>query len=42
MAFREGEVYRCPDTACDCAMTVTKGAPPAWAPTTPPVAAARR
>lgn len=28
MAFREGEVYRCPDATCGCEVTVTKGAPP--------------
>lgn len=28
MAFREGEVFRCPDAACACEVTVTKGAPP--------------
>ena len=28
MAFREGQVYRCPDTACGCEVTVTKPAPP--------------
>ena len=28
MAFREGQVYRCPDTACGGEMTVTKSAPP--------------
>ncbi|MEV8311749.1 hypothetical protein AB0P36_31580 [Streptomyces flavidovirens] len=27
MAFTEGEVYRCPDPACGCELTVTKGAP---------------
>ncbi|MCX5302728.1 hypothetical protein OG304_04580 [Streptomyces sp. NBC_00160] len=26
MAFREGEVYRCPEN-CGCELTVTKGAP---------------
>lgn len=28
MAFREGQVYRCPDPSCGCEVTVTKGAPP--------------
>jgi hypothetical protein len=28
MAFKEGQVYRCPDPACGCEVTVTKGAPP--------------
>lgn len=28
MPFREGEVFRCPDPACGCEVTVTKGAPP--------------
>lgn len=28
MPFREGEVYRCPDTDCACELTVTKAAPP--------------
>ncbi|MET8681946.1 hypothetical protein ABZW18_31295 [Streptomyces sp. NPDC004647] len=27
MPFVEGEVYRCPDPACGCEVTVTKGAP---------------
>jgi len=27
MAFREGQVYRCPDPTCGCEVTVTKGAP---------------
>lgn len=27
MALKEGEVYRCPDAACGCEITVTKGAP---------------
>ncbi|SES00995.1 hypothetical protein SAMN05216188_11989 [Lentzea xinjiangensis] len=27
MPLREGEVYRCPDEACGCEVTVTKGAP---------------
>lgn len=27
MPLREGEVYRCPDPACGCEVTVTKGAP---------------
>lgn len=26
MVFREGEVYRCPDPACGCEVTVTRGA----------------
>lgn len=25
MAMQEGEVYRCPDAACGCEVTVTKG-----------------
>ncbi|MGH3611001.1 MAG: hypothetical protein ACRDRD_23370 [Pseudonocardiaceae bacterium] len=28
MAFREGEVYKCPDEECGCEVTVTKGARP--------------
>lgn len=28
MAFREGEVYRCPEENCGCELTVTKAAPP--------------
>ena len=27
MAFKEGEVYQCPDPHCACEVTVTKGAP---------------
>lgn len=27
MPLREGEVYRCPDPACGCEVTVTKVAP---------------
>lgn len=27
MAFKEGEIYRCPDANCGCEVTVTKGAP---------------
>jgi hypothetical protein len=27
MAFKQGQVYRCPDPACGCEVTVTKGAP---------------
>jgi len=27
MAFKQGEVYRCPDEACGCELTVTKPAP---------------
>ncbi len=27
MAFKEGDVYKCPDSACGCEITVTKGAP---------------
>lgn len=27
MAFREGQVYRCPDESCGCEVTVTRGAP---------------
>lgn len=26
MAFREGEVYRCPEVECGCEVTVTKSA----------------
>lgn len=26
MALREGEVYRCPDPACGCEVTVTRSA----------------
>lgn len=25
MAFKQGEVYRCPDPNCGCELTVTKG-----------------
>lgn len=28
MAFKEGEVYKCPDPKCGCEITVTKGAAP--------------
>jgi len=28
MAFKEGEVYKCPDRECGCEITVTKGAAP--------------
>ena len=28
MAFKEGEVYRCPDPECGCEIKVTKGAAP--------------
>lgn len=24
MAWKEGDVYRCPDVSCDCEVTVTK------------------
>ncbi len=27
MAFKQDEVYRCPDEACGCEVTVTKAAP---------------
>jgi hypothetical protein len=27
MAFKQGEVYRCPDESCGCEVTVTKAAP---------------
>lgn len=27
MPLCEGEIYRCPDPACGCEVTVTKGAP---------------
>jgi len=26
MAFKQGEVYKCPDPNCGCEITVTKGA----------------
>jgi len=26
MAFKQGEVYRCPDESCGCEVTVTKAA----------------
>lgn len=26
MAFKEGEIYRCPDSECGCEIKVTKGA----------------
>lgn len=29
MAFKQGDVYRCPDAACGCEITVTHGANPA-------------
>jgi len=29
MAFKEGEVYKCPDADCGCEVTVTKAAHPA-------------
>jgi len=28
MAFKEGEVYKCPVPECGCEITVTKGAAP--------------
>jgi len=28
MPFRAGEVYRCPEQACGCELTVTRPAPP--------------
>lgn len=28
MAFKQGEVYRCPDAECACEVTVTKSAAP--------------
>lgn len=28
MAFKEGDVYRCPDKDCGCEIKVTKGAAP--------------
>lgn len=28
MAFKEGEVYKCPDLDCGCEVTVTKSAAP--------------
>lgn len=28
MAFKQGEVYRCPDLECGCEITVSKGAAP--------------
>jgi hypothetical protein len=27
MAFKQGEVYRCPDDSCGCELTVTRPAP---------------
>jgi hypothetical protein len=27
MAFKQGEVYKCPDPNCGCELTVTKAAP---------------
>ena len=29
MAFKQDEVYKCPDPNCGCELTVTKGASPA-------------
>ena len=26
MAFKQGDVYKCPDAECGCEVTVTKGA----------------
>lgn len=28
MVYREGDIYRCPDEACGCEVTVTRGAAP--------------
>ena len=28
MAFKQGEVFGCPDQSCGCELTVTKPAPP--------------
>ena len=28
MAFKEGDVYKCPDADCGCEVTVTKGGAP--------------
>lgn len=28
MAFKQGEIYKCPDPNCGCELTVTKAAPP--------------
>ena len=28
MAFKQGEIYRCPDPNCGCEITVTRGAAP--------------
>ncbi len=28
MAFKQGEIYRCPDDDCGCEVQVTKGAAP--------------
>lgn len=28
MALKEGEVYRCPDPACGCEISVTRGSAP--------------
>lgn len=36
MAFKQGEVYRCPDEACGCELTITKGAPASCAGTNDP------
>lgn len=36
MAWREGEVYRCPDPKCGCEVTVTRGSAPAEARSQPP------
>jgi hypothetical protein len=36
MAWREGEVYRCPDPECGCEVTVTRGSALAEARSQPP------
>ncbi len=36
MAFRHGEVYRCPDPSCAAELTVTKAAPPGCTGAAPP------
>jgi hypothetical protein len=28
MAFKQGEVYKCPDPECGCELTVTRETPP--------------
>lgn len=36
MAFKEGQVYKCPDADCGCEITVTKGALPGKGGNEPP------